>query len=85
MNRTIVAFVVAAGVSGFACLSNAQDSKKPPHPGAAADQSLQNRGVALPSSNDIHSGEASPARPKPTTGHAVVSGGKSTANSKTKY
>jgi hypothetical protein len=82
MRRAILAFVVAAGVGGFVSSSNAQDSKKPPHPAAAANQSLQQRGVEVPSSNTPHPGEASPGSPKPRTGDAVVSGGKSTAHSR---
>ncbi len=85
MKTAILAFVVAAGVIGLSSLSNAQDStKKPPHPAAAADQSLQKRGLEIPSSNTLHPGEASPGSPKPATGDAVASGAKSTAHSKTK-
>jgi hypothetical protein len=84
MKSAILALVVAAGVNGFAPSSNAQDSKKPPHPASAADQSLQKQGLDLPSSDVTHSGEASPGSPKPKTGDAVTSGAKSTAQSKKK-
>ena len=84
MKSAILAVVIAAGIGGFVSSSDAQDIKKlQPHPAAAADQSLRQRSVNLPSANSP--GEASAAAyAKPTTGDAVTSGGTSTDKSKKK-
>jgi hypothetical protein len=83
MKNAILAAVIAAGVGGFVSSSDAQDVKKlRPHPDAAADQSLQQRSVELPSAGASHPGGASADRAKPKTGAAVSSGGTSTGQSK---
>jgi len=83
MKNAILAVVIAASVGGFASSSGAQDAKKlRPHPDAAADQSLQQRSVELPSAGASHPGGASADRAKPKTGAAVSSGGTSTGRSK---
>ncbi len=86
MKSAILAVVIAAGIGGFVSSSDAQDIKKlQPHPAAAADQSLRQRSVNLPSGTDNSPGEASAAAyAKPTTGDAVTSGGTSTDKSKKK-
>ena len=83
MKSAILAVVIAAGVCGFAFSSYAQDVKKlQPHPAAAADASLQRGRVDLPTTTASHPGGAGVAVAKPTTGDAIASGGKSTAQSK---
>jgi hypothetical protein len=82
MKSAIMAAVVAASVGGFVQLGHAQEIKKlPSHPAAAADRSLQERSVALPS--EVTSpGEAGSDVAKPNTGDPVASGETSTAQSK---
>jgi hypothetical protein len=84
MKSAIYALVAAAGIGGFVSLSDAQDLKKlPTHPAAAADQSLQQRSVDLPSGQAAsYGGGASAATAKPATGDAAASGGTSTAQSR---
>jgi hypothetical protein len=83
MKSAILAVVMAAGVGGFVSSSDAQDIKKlQPHPDAAADQSLRQGSVGLPSTTASHPGGASTNYAKPTTGDAVPSGGTSTGQSK---
>ena len=63
-------------------LGHAQEIKKlPSHPAAAADRSLQERSVALPSEVTSPGGAGSDVA-KPNTGDPVASGGTSTAQSK---
>jgi hypothetical protein len=82
MKHTILAVVMAAGIGGFVSSSDAQGIKKlQPHPDAAADQSLRQGSVGLPSQT-ASPGAASTDHPKPTTGAAVPSGGASTGQSK---
>jgi hypothetical protein len=83
MKSVILAAVIAAGIGGFACSSDAQDVKKlPPHPAAAADKSLQQGSVALPSATATHGGGESAHYAKPTTGEVAPSGETSTRPSK---
>jgi hypothetical protein len=85
MKNAILAVVIATAVGGFVSSSEAQDATKlRPHPDAAADKSLQQRSVALPSAGASHAGGASAERAKPKTGAAVASGGTSTGQSKQK-
>jgi hypothetical protein len=85
MKSAILAVVIAAGVGGFISSSDAQDIKKlQPHPAAAADQSLRQGSVGLPSTTASQPGEASADYAKPTTGDPVASGGTSTHQSKQK-
>jgi hypothetical protein len=82
MKRAIMAAVVAASVSGLAQWAPAQEVKKlPSHPAAAADRSLQERGVPLPSAITSPGGAGSGVS-KPNTGDPVASGGSSAAESK---
>ena len=82
MKNALLALVVTACAGGFVSSSYAQEVKKlPDHPAAAADRSLQQGKVALPS--DVTSaGSAGTGVANPTTGNPVASGGSSTAQSK---
>jgi hypothetical protein len=83
MKNAILAVVIAAGVGGFVSSSDAQDAKKlPPHPDAAADQSLRQGNAETPSTTATYPGGASAKYAKPKTGAAVSSGGTSTGQSK---
>jgi pilus assembly protein FimV len=85
MKSAILAVVIAAGVGEFVSWSNAQDIKKLQlHPAAAADQSLRQGDVGLPSGTASHPGAAGTNYAKPATGDAVASGGTSTAQSRHK-
>jgi hypothetical protein len=85
MRRAMLVAVVAVGVGGLAFSGVAQDVKKlRTHPDAAADQSLQQGNVELPSEAASYPGGASGARTKPKTGIAVSSGQTTTATSKQK-
>ena len=85
MRRAMLVAVVAVGVGGLASSGVAQDVKKlRTHPDAAADQSLQQGNVELPSEAASYPGGASGAHTKPKTGIAVSSGQTTTAASKQK-
>jgi len=84
MKSLISAIVIAVGVGGFGSPSHAQAAKKQPHPDAVADEAARRGKLDLPGSKQVDgsAGGANSGVAKPTTGDAVVSGGKSTAASK---
>jgi hypothetical protein len=83
MKSAILVVVIAAGIGGSVSSSAAQDLKKlQPHPAAAANPSLRQESVELPSGTASYYGGASAASTKPTTSEAVASGVRSIAPSK---
>jgi hypothetical protein len=83
MKNAILAVVMAAGVGGFVSSSVAEEVKQLRlHPDAAADQSLLQGNVDLPSAGVSHPGGASGTRARPKTGVAVSSVRTSTGQSK---
>jgi hypothetical protein len=82
MKSAILPVIVAASLGAFASGSYAQEVKKLEyHPTAAADQSLQQGSLPLPSKMTTHAGEAGNVE-KPKTGEAVKPGGTLEAHSK---
>lgn len=83
MKSAILVVVIAAGIGGAVSLSAAQDLRKlQAHPAAAADLTLRQESVELPSGTASYYGGAGVASKKPTTGTAVAPGGRSTTQSK---
>ena len=84
MKNAILVAVIAVGIGGFVSSSVAQGVKQlRTHPDAAADQTLQQGNVELPSAEaGGHPGGATSTRSQPKTGLASSSGETSTVISK---